>query len=120
MGLDICHIILEKKNSNSIDFLYINDFKENLSFLEKHKDKIVQDGNESIIFYRELGYIRKQHNSSFVNEFKNDKLYFRKDDVENLKKYLVATENQNELENYFQQKFINNFKEGESIFFISY
>ena len=120
MGLDICHIILEEKNDNSIDFLYINDFSDNPNFIEKHNWKIVDKDGEKVIYYKDLGYIRKQAKQSFINEFENDKLYFSKSDVEKWFKYLKANENQQKLENYFRKNFLDNFIEGESIFFISF
>ena len=121
MGLDICHIRLIEKNENSLDYLCKNDFSENPQFLEKHKNKIVSSDDGEIIFYEDLGHIRKQVNPKYQNEFINDKLYFKKNEVEKLKKYLKSNqhENQKQLENYFDTNFINNFVEGESIFFLS-
>jgi len=58
----------------------------------------------------------------FLKEYQNNKLYFSKTDVINFKKYLKADnpENQASLEKSFQENFIDNFQENESIFFISY
>lgn len=120
MGLDICHIILEERNDNSIDYLCTDDFSNNLKFFEKHKNKIVDRDGEKVIYYKDLGYIRKQAKQSFINEFENDKLYFTKSHVEKWFKYLKANKNQQKLEIYFRKNFLDNFIEGESIFFISY
>lgn len=120
MGLEICHIILIESNNNSIDYLFIDDFSNNKKFLEKHKHKIVDRHGDKIIFYKDLGYIRKQAKPMFINEFENDKLYFTKSDVEKWFKYLKSNGNQQQLEIYFRKNFLDNFIEGESIFFISY
>ena len=60
--------------------------------------------------------------SNFINGFKNDKLYFRLEDVKKAKSFLLANpgESQADIENTFQEKFIDNFIEGESVFFISH
>jgi len=121
MGLDICHCILVEQTDELLDFHLIEDFEHNPSFLDNHREKIVhQDGNYSV-YYKDIGYIRKQA-ESFTPDFENDLLYFKKDDVIRFKKYLKANlpAEQSDLENYFQINFINNFIEGESIFFISY
>lgn len=122
MGLDVCHCILVKKDENSVDYHTVEDFKNNIEFLHHHKEKIISENDNEIIYYRDIGYIRKQVHESFLKEYQNDKLYFKKIDIINFKKYLKAEnpENQASLEKYFQEHFIDNFKENESIFFISY
>lgn len=46
----------------------------------------------------------------------------KKEDVQNFKKYLKSNDvaKQRELVEYFESNFINNFREGKSIFFFSF
>lgn len=122
MGLDICHCILVEKNKNSVDHHTVEDFENNIEFLDHHREKIISEDSSEIIYYKDIGYIRKQVHEDFLKEYQNNKLYFSKTDVINFKKYLKADnpENQASLEKYFQENFIDNFQENESIFFISY
>jgi hypothetical protein len=118
MGLDIFHIILDLESDLNIDYLEIEDFKNNPEFLKKYAHLIV-DGK---IYYSENGYLRKRMNEKFIKAFENNKLYFSIDDAKKAKSYLKARENecQVELEINFQKYFIDNFVEGESIFLINW
>lgn len=118
MGLDILHIKLDLRNNENIDYLEIEDFKSNLEFLNKFLH-LIDDGK---IYYSKKGQLRKQVNENFIKVFENEKLYFLLEEVKRAKLHLEVGNNGNqiELEKEFQKSFIDNFIEGESIFFISY
>lgn len=127
MGLDICHVRLCLKTDDALEFFTIEEFSNNPSFLEKHRHLITSVFDEkgsltSVIYYEDVGYQRKQVKDNFIYQFENDKLYFDLDEVRSVRQFLKAekTEDQSELEDSFQRNFIDNFIEGESIFFISW
>ena len=124
MGLDIYHVTPTSKTLETIDYFTMDDFHLNPSFLEKHKHLLAPNDyeDEKVLYYLDKGYQRKRVTSNFIHEFENDKLYFHLDDVIKAKGYIEANpgENQPDLENEFQKNFIDNFIEGESIFYISH
>lgn len=123
MGLDICHVTPALKTKDTIEYFTLDEFQNNSDFLESHKHLITQnDSGDNVLYYRDKGYQRKRVTANFINEFVNDKLYFRLDDVIKAKRFLLANpaESQADIEYNFQKNFIDNFIEGESIFFISH
>jgi hypothetical protein len=127
MGLDICHVKLSIKTDETIDFLTVEEFKDEPDFLKRYENFITTIGEEiesptKVIYYVEKGYQRKNINKDFINKFENDKLYFDINSVRLASTFLHAREgeSQSELEQNFKNNFIDNFVEGESIFFISW
>ena len=62
MGLDICHCILVEKNKNSVDHHTVEDFENNIEFLDHRREKIISEDSSEIIYYKDIGYIRKCSN----------------------------------------------------------
>jgi len=127
MGLDIFHVVPSPRNENLLkDWMYIQikSFQSNPDFLKKYEYFITDSGyGDKVICCMEKGYLQGWRvTQKFTKEFENNKLYFSSDDVKNAKHFLKAIpgENQAELEITFQENFIDNFIEGESIFLISY
>jgi hypothetical protein len=123
MGLDICHVTPSPKTSDTIEYFTLDEFQNYPDFIKKHKHLITQnDFGDKVIYYIVKGHHRKRVTDNFINGFKNDKLYFRLEDVKKAKSFLLANpgESQADIENTFQEKFIDNFIEGESVFFISH
>jgi hypothetical protein len=74
-----------------------------------------------VIYWATKGYQRKGMNGYFYNDFKNDKLYFDKATAIRASRYLSPPSIYGEkLKTHFQENFIDNFIEGESIFFASW
>ena len=123
MGLDICHVTPSPKTNDTLEYFTLDEFHNNPNFLEKHKHLITQnDFGDKVIYYIDKGHHRKRVTENFIYEFENEKLYFRLDDVKKAKSFLRANpgESQADIENNFQKYFIDNFIEGESVFYISY
>lgn len=123
MGLDICHVTLCAKTNEAIDCFTMEEFQSNPYFIERYKHLVTHNTfGDKVLYYTEKGHHRKQVAENFINEFENGKLYFRLAEVQKAKKFLQASpgETQADIENDFQKNFIDNFIEGESIFFISY
>lgn len=127
MGLDICHVKPSLKTSNNLQYFTLDEFNDFPEFLENHKHLITtidnEDGSQTyVLYYTDKGYQRKQMGDNFTDIFENDKLYFDIATVKKAKRFLKARpkDEQHELENAFQLNFIDNFVEGESIFFISW
>jgi len=123
MGLDICHVTPSPKTKDAIEYFILVEFQSNPEFIEKHKHLITQnDFGDEVLYFLDKGHHRKRVTDNFINEFENNKLYFRLTDVKKAKSFLLANpgESQVDIENTFQKNFIDNFIEGESIFFTSY
>lgn len=127
MGLDICHVKPSIKTNDTLEYFTLDEFKDFPEFLEKHKHLITiidndDDSQTQVIYYTDKGYQRKQVTDNFIDIFENDKLYFDIDSVKKAKRFLKANtdKEQAELEKEFQLNFIDNFVEGESVFFISW
>lgn len=75
-----------------------------------------------VLPYEEIGYQRKGMNDQFYEDFKNFELYFEKSAVQTAARYLrtdIFGENKT-LKEHFQENFIDNFIEGQSMFFASW
>lgn len=75
-----------------------------------------------VLFYSEKGHQRKGMNNDFYENFINGKIYFDKDAVLKAYNYLEPRpgDNKEELQHKFKEQFIDNFNEGESMFFINW
>jgi hypothetical protein len=75
-----------------------------------------------VLFYSKKGHQRKGMNSKFYKDFVNGKLYFDKNSVVKAYSYFDTTlgDSKAELQQQFKENFIDNFIEGESIFFCSW
>jgi hypothetical protein len=82
---------------------------------------VYETGSKTIkvLPYLEKGYQRKGMNPAFYDAFENGKLYFNKASVEKASLYLkpASDEHKDEAINHFLVNFVDNFVEGESIFF---
>ena len=127
MGLDICHSKPTLKTESTLDYFTLEELKENQYFIESHRHLITQvegeDGRSiEVIFFVDIGYQRKQMNEHFIRDFKNGVAYFDIDTVKKAMSYLkvIDKKDQTELIQIFQRDFIDNFTEGESIFWASW
>ena len=75
-----------------------------------------------VLYWTAKGYQRKGMNKDFYNDFENCKLYFDKTSLLKASSYLQPTwdDNKEELKVYFKTNFVDNFVDGESIFFGSW
>jgi hypothetical protein len=75
-----------------------------------------------VLYWTTKGYQRKGMNKYFYDDFENCKLYFDKASVLKASSYLKPTwDKQDEaLKTHFKSNFVDNFVEGESIFFGSW
>lgn len=81
----------------------------------------IGDVTAKVIYWKEIGYQRKRMSGNFYEDFGNCKLYFRKSDVLKAANCLSADrEELPGLRDHFKAGFIDNFVEGESIFFASW
>lgn len=127
MGLDICHVKPSFKTSEASEYFTLDEFSNFPEFIEKYSYLITivettDGGKNPVIYYVDKGYQRKQMKANFIEIFENDKLYFDLETVRKAQQFLQAkTEaEQREIEDELQLNFIDNFVEGESIFFISW
>ncbi len=127
MGLDICHSKPTLKTESTLDYFTLEELKGNQYFIESHRHLITQvegeDGRSiEVIFFVDIGYQRKQMNEQFIRDFKNGVAYFDIGTVKKAMSYIKATDkmDQTELIQIFQRDFIDNFAEGESIFWASW
>ena len=125
MGLDIMHLTPVKKgNSNSIlEFISLEDLSHSPDYLERHTNLVVdldldEYGIEKGIYFDSKGYQRKGVQGRFYSDFENDRVYFDLQSVLKAYNYLAADHISTlpDLQHNFQQNFIDNFIEGESIF----
>jgi len=128
MGLDISHAVPSVKNSNveELDYFTIEELGANRGFIERYTHLLVEKEDEfaktEILYFAEKGYQRKGMNPKFYEDFENDKLYFDLQTVLKAYQYLKAdhVNSLEELQLNFKKNFIENFVEGESIFFASW
>jgi GMP synthase PP-ATPase subunit len=127
MGLDINHSKPTLKTESTLDYFTIEELKGNQNLIELHRHLIAQiegedGGSVEVIFFVNIGFQRKQMNEHFIRDFKNGEAYFDINTVKKATSYLKATDknDQTELIQIFQRDFIDNFTEGESIFWASW
>jgi hypothetical protein len=82
----------------------------------------VEKRNVNVIYFKEIGYQRKGMSSKLFKDFENEKPYLDLDTVKKVCKYLQADHisSLEELQQNFQKNFIDNFIEGESVFYASW
>ena len=128
MGLDLRHVMPSSKNDevDPWDYFTEDELKAFPEFLEAHSSLFVElQTEEKIIkglYFKELGYQRKGINNRFHKNFENDKLYFELKSVKKAYTYLKGDKvnTLRELQQNFQKNFIDNFAEGNSVFFASW
>lgn len=69
-----------------------------------------------VVYHQEIGYQRKGMNRQFYTDFGNCQLYFRHADVQRAARYLDI-DYRPDVAEHFKNFFVDNFVEGESIFF---
>lgn len=72
-----------------------------------------------VIYCKEIGYQRKGMEPGFYEVFEDCKLYFKKEDILRASNYLSPIDSKY-YTGTFREQFIDNFIEGESIFFASW
>jgi len=116
MGLDLLHVVPADDNKYYEHFT-MNELSSNPRFIELHKQIFKEYDGELVLFYKEIGYQRKAMIKDFYDAFENCKPYFEKKDVERAMIYLKPND---PFGADFKRNFIDNFVEGESIFFASW
>ena len=125
MGLDLNHFIPSK--IKTLDYFTLDDLKNIDGYVKRHSPMIMDNEysdieNEKIIFFESKGYQRKGMSSKFFLDFTNDTLYFHLDNV--MKAYTYLEDDHintlSALHQNFQINFIDNFVEGESVFYVSW
>ncbi len=116
MGLDILLIKIIKESSVSTDWLPLVENPElrkaYSGFLSQRE---VDSETESGFYYEELSFQRKGVKKAFYLKYPPDAFLFTKNEVENLKKYILA-DRLRDFEKDFSEKFI----EGETLVLIGY
>jgi hypothetical protein len=128
MGLDLSHIKPIKiiDEDKFYDYFTIEELSNFPYYIAKHLDFIVDKDFEEyeiekVIYFEEIGYQRKSVNKNFHSDFV-DGIYL---DLETVKKAFNYLEPKykfelEDLQSNFQTNFIDNFEEGESIFWVSW
>jgi len=123
MGLDLSHYI---PALDGVDYFTVDELKLNPEFIKQfcHLFQVMKFDDQAfeVLYITEIGYQRKGMNKRFYEEFENDQLYFSISDVRKAKAYIegMSESDTNNLLKSFQQNFIDNFTEGESIFIVSW
>lgn len=126
MGLDLTHIIPTHPDKNNLNFFQVDDIDLPDWYIEKFSQYIIMSdyGGEKtvLIYFQEKGYQRKGMHSDFYRDFKNDALYLDLATVMKAYEYIedVNSEYCSVLKSNFKTNFIDNFIEGESLFFVSW
>ena len=129
MGLDLGHSIALLKTSEGelLSFIALESFSAYPDYLQQHSHLISEigdddTGKEKVIWLKDLGYQRKGMKSSFYTDFQNGIPYLEIEMVKKAYKYLEADHinTLDVLQKNFQETFIDNFVEGESIFWASW
>ena len=129
MGLDLNHFAPVIKNTENgyLDYFELEQLSGYPEYIELHSRFIVEKdfdefGKSKVIYFQSKGYQRKGMNGRFYTDFGNDSLHFDLQSVKNAYHYLERDHisSLEELQENFQKNFIDNFTEGESIFFVSW
>jgi hypothetical protein len=128
MGLDLRHVVRSYKTPEveELDYFTKEELRHSPEFLSRNISFLVEKEVEGIetqvLYFKEKGYQRKGMSSRFYKDFQNDKPYFDLYTVKKAYQYLEADHisSLEELQWNFQKNFIENFVEGESIFFASW
>lgn len=123
MGLDLFHVVLTDKPQS--EYFTIDNFESAPAFLEKNRHFFfnVNDpdkGATLAAWFNEIGYQRKGMTLDFFEQFENCKLYFDSASVRKAAQHLEISPDRAELPQSFLKDFVENFIEGESIFFASF
>ncbi|SFM61391.1 hypothetical protein SAMN05428949_0177 [Chitinophaga sp. YR627] len=118
----------DRYNLNPSDFFSEQHTHTYSSFLKKteitytRRFYSMHDVKRKVLYHTDAGYQRRGMNQDFFKIFTNDTLYFRKEDVIRAMDYIYDDDpaDYKERIDNFRQNFIDNFIEGESIFFISW
>ncbi len=134
MGLDLYHCIPVPRNDAPVEemiYFTLKELTHNPAFIQKYyelitdREEIDEDENSYFtkgIYFKEIGYQPSGMKKEFFQDFQDSYPYFYKSDVVKASRYLVTSWGRvpKDLRLNFQANFIDNFKEGESIFFASW
>lgn len=122
MGLDLWHVV-PTPNETSLYFS-LDELSENNEFVARYKDwfKTIENedelsGSEIVLYFNEKAYQRKGMVTKFFDAFDNCLPYFEKRLVEKASFYLDPN---SPWGSDFKENFLDNFVEGESVFFASW
>lgn len=126
MGLDLYHLAPTRNASEGFYFT-IGELNTCKDYVERHEQFIIEEdldeaSESEVIYFESKGYQRKGVKAEFFTCFENDKPYFNMQDVIKAYRYLDADHinTLSKLQENFKENFIDNFEEGESIFFVSW
>lgn len=134
MSLALYHCIpvpRNEENTKYLEYFTLDELAHNPAFIQRHNELITdieeidEDENPYLtkgIYYKEIGYQSSGMKREFFQDFQDCYPYFYKSDVIKASRYLVTSWGRvpKDLRLNFQANFIDNFKEGESIFFASW
>ncbi|WP_316772336.1 hypothetical protein [Pedobacter frigiditerrae] len=129
MGLDLYHFTPVRKvdDKKFLEFIPLDELANSAEYISRNEKFIVDlnpDEHSIVrgIYFDEKGFQRKGMSASFYTDFENDGVYFDLVSVLKAYRYLVADHisTLTELRLNFQENFIDNFIEGESIFVVSW
>jgi hypothetical protein len=116
MGLDLFHVVPTK--IKGLDGFSRQELSSNPEFIARYKDWFHQDDDyNDVLYFVDKGYQRKGVIKEFYTDFENCIPYFEKRFVEKAMLYLDLN---SPFSTNFRENFIDNFVEGESIFFASW
>lgn len=123
MGLDLRHVTPSAIKNDLLDYFTRTELRLYPAFIAQHLDLFVEiedpdTGKDAALFFVEKGYQRKGMIPAFYKDFKNAVPYI---DIASVKKaYQYIEPASPDLLVTFKEQFIDNFIEGESIFFASW
>lgn len=106
---------------NQIDNLLTNKHNREVSYTSVSFANDTSN-TQKVIFFRKKGYQRKGMNEQFYQDFINGKNYYDLKTVQKAAQYLNPTwgDSKADLQQNFKKLFIDNFIEGESIFYANW
>jgi hypothetical protein len=113
------------KPGKFVDRFTISMFRHAPEFVERHRHLFFEvddpdEGKTLAIYLAEKGYQRKGMLAAFYSEFENDRLYF---DLASVRRAIMLLDVPVEYYQWIDQfmtDFVDNFKEGESVFYASW
>lgn len=117
MGLDLLHVKLAPKENDTSEYFTLEELNEFPLIVLRHRHLITLEIEEDelipVIYFKTIRHQRKGMKQEFQQAFHNCICYFLKEDTIRASTYLIEKRT-------FKEDFIDNFIEGESIFFASW
>ncbi|AYL97054.1 hypothetical protein [Mucilaginibacter celer] len=115
MGLDLSHVV--PTTDETLEQFTIEELSSNPEFIKRYRHMFKERDGELVLYFKEKGYQRKGMKVEFFDAFEDSKPYFEKKWVEKAMLYLKPN---HPFGFDFKKNFVDNFIEGESIFYISW